>query len=75
MKTVDKIDNPVNGEYVVGCVVCKEQKPVLLYPHKHSDLIVGWVFVCIEHQSTVAGANVSITPPLKPTTLSAGAGA
>lgn len=72
-KMAEKIVNPDNGEYVVGCVVCRERKPVLLYPHKQEGLIVGWVFVCADDQSKVVGADVSIMQPMKPITLGAGA--
>jgi hypothetical protein len=54
------IESPQFGELVVACVVCKERKPVLLYPHKLDGRIVGWVFVCVDDQMTIRGADVQI---------------
>jgi hypothetical protein len=73
--TKDKITEPVNGQYVVGCVVCGEKTPVMLYPQRRKGLIVGWVFVCAEHQVQIVGADIAILPPLKPITLGVGADA
>lgn len=59
--TAGRIANAQNGEYIAACVVCKEQKPVLLYPHRLEGRVVGWVFVCESDQAQVVGADVSIS--------------
>ena len=48
-----KIEQPQFGEHVVACVVCRQKKPVLLYPHRLGGSIVGWVFVCAEDQAAI----------------------
>ena len=57
---IGKIEQPQFGEHIVACVVCRQKKPVLLYPHRLDGSIVGWVFVCAEDQETIQGADISI---------------
>jgi hypothetical protein len=68
---VGAIEQPENGQYLVACVICREQKPVMLYPHRLDGFVVGWVFVCAEDQATVQGADVRIISETWPVRLGA----
>jgi hypothetical protein len=52
------IDQPSNLDYIVACLVCGNQKPVMMYPHRIDNIIVGWVFVCADDEKRVQGALV-----------------
>lgn len=65
-----KIEAPINNkQFVVACLICGEQKPVMLYPHKKSGFIVGWIFVCGEHEKDAQGLYCDFQK-LKPVQLS-----
>jgi hypothetical protein len=59
------------GEYVVACVLCREQTAVQLYPHRLDGFIVGWVFVCARDAPELAGADVHIVGRGRPISLGA----
>ena len=50
------------GEYVLACFECGAKKELIMMPYRHreSDDIVGWVNVCGECYSKLAGSSLQI---------------
>ncbi len=56
------ISNNQNAPYVAACIICNCQVPVMMYAHRVNNLIVGWVFVCRDHEELIQNCNVILEP-------------
>lgn len=59
------LTNDTDSQYLVHCIKCRTTDKLQMIPHRYKGAMVGWVFVCKEHEQAVYDAYLSPTDEIK----------
>lgn len=48
------------SDFTMHCATCRATEGLSMIAHRVKGLIIGWLFVCENHRSTIAGSTVTI---------------
>lgn len=57
---MDKIEKLQVEQYQIYCIKCMNKINLTMHPHRRDGLIVGFVFVCIDCEDSVANKEIHL---------------
>ena len=50
----------IKEEHKIACVYCQCRENLIMVAHRRQNLIVGWLFVCIDHFHQIKGKELIV---------------